>query len=50
MLKLRDEVDIDDTLNDELIFPASHNSILLFMGYGNFIVSNMMPAGLAFQQ
>ncbi|WMV58140.1 hypothetical protein MTR67_051525 [Solanum verrucosum] len=50
LLKLADEVEIDDTFPDEQVLADSYDLIPWFTDFANNIVSDVIPLGLSFHQ
>lgn len=48
MMKLADSVEIDDTFLDEQVLVASHDLILWFIEFANYLVSDVVPSYLSF--
>jgi len=44
------ELEIDDTFPDEQVLTVTLDLILWFTDYANFLVSDLMPEGLTYQQ
>lgn len=50
MVKLKDGVEINDSFPDERVLSTSHDLILWFPDYANYLVSNMVLPDMTFHQ
>lgn len=50
MLKLKNELEIDDTFLEEQVLAKSQDLIPWFADFAYYLVSNVVPEDLSFQQ
>ena len=50
MLKLRDDLDIDDTFPDKQVLAKSKDLIPWFVDFANFLASDLVPEVMSYQQ
>lgn len=48
ILKLKDDINIDDTFPNEKVLTTCQNLILWFVDFANYLVSDVVPSDLSF--
>lgn len=50
MLKVMDELEIDDNFQDDQVLEASQNLILWFVDFSNYLANDLIQKCMSFQQ